>query len=222
MAVIMANRSSEAGSGARGAPSPPKGVRRDKLVVDVVDNLKPWKNNENRQAITAAVNEQLDTILKLVPLQEKLYDRRSIRKHADRLGKAVRHVQKLLATSPPLLAVFLFDPRPALMLDDNLKIERAVSARAEALATELERLLEVCDRARNYGMHPNHDHAKELSAHLARILLQKYSEAKITGTENRPFRIIASRVYEVMCGQKDADLKRACDDVLRKMYPMNN
>jgi hypothetical protein len=46
-------------------------------------------------------------------------------------------------------------------------------------------------------------------------LMQGLSERKITGTEGGRFRTIANLLYEAISGLPDADLKRACDSVLR-------
>jgi hypothetical protein len=41
------------------------------------------------------------------------------------------------------------------------------------------------------------------------------SRVKISGTQDGPFRAIASLLYEAITGEADLDLKRACDSVLR-------
>jgi hypothetical protein len=83
--------------------------------------------------------------------------------------------------------------------------------------SELTRLRQVCARAINpgFGLHPNHDHAKGLCPWFARGLMLELSNAKITGTKDASFRVISSLLYEAVSGVPGADLKRACDEVLR-------
>jgi hypothetical protein len=82
----------------------------------------------------------------------------------------------------------------------------------------LKRLREVCARFIDpeFGYHPNFDYAKHDSAWFAFSLMEVMSDNKITGTKDGPFRAIAGLLYEAISGQQDADLKRACDTVLRE------
>lgn len=219
MAVIMARkRSSKGGGRVVGAALPPSGARRDELVEAVVDNLKPWKNHTSRDTVKAAVNQILNFLLGGfgLPLDKQFFDRRAIRKHAKKFDRALSKVEELLSSGPGLLNLALFDPRPALQAGDYEYPEvrfREMEARRIAFGAELKRLRDVC--ARNYGVHPNYDHDKNRSAEFSYYLMQKHSDRKITGTENQAFRIITGFVYEIVSGQRDADLKRACDEVIR-------
>ena len=44
----------------------------DEIVEEIVDHLRPWKGHKSVAAITAAVNHDLEMLLKLAPLQAKL------------------------------------------------------------------------------------------------------------------------------------------------------
>ena len=209
-------RSSQGGGRVTSTASPLSGTRRDELVEAVVDNLKPWKNHKSRETVTANVNGYLDFMLGLVASNKKDFDRRAIRKHTKKLGRALRKVEELLASGPGLLDWVLFDPRPVFQAGDyypEIGSHREIRARAIAFGAELKRLRDVC--ARDYGDHPNYDHAKKQSAWFSCFLMQGCSDRKITGTENQAFRTIASLLYEVVSGQQNADLKRACDTMLR-------
>ena len=106
-------------------------------------------------------------------------------------------------------------------------IERVNRERADSFAAELKRLRKVCARAVDpgFGYHPNYDRIKHFCAMFARIkhfcamfahgLMRGLSERTITGTKDDAFRAIASLLYESISGQRDADLKRACDSMLR-------
>jgi hypothetical protein len=247
MAVVMARKKQSARSGVRaikGDAAPLTAIRRDEIVDVIVENLRPWKNQNSRGTITAAVNHGIDVLLNVVPLQKEQLDPRPYRKHAKKLDKALGAVEDLLASSPQTLARSLFNRVRFMFLDPSLvaiaKEHSLVSIAAtksikermadyqmrvysdyqtwlDAFVTELRRLREVC--AQDYGLHPNYDHAKNLSAELAYDLMRKLSDQKITGTEDGAFRTISGLLYEVISGQQDLDLKRACDAVLAFMKP---
>lgn len=86
-------------------------------------------------------------------------------------------------------------------------------------AAELRRLQDVCARALGpgFGEHPNYDPLKHFCAKSAHGLMQATSDKKITGTEDGAFRAITSLLYEAVSGKKGAELKRACDSVLREI-----
>jgi hypothetical protein len=203
----------------------------DEIVEEIVDHLRPWKNHKSVAAITAAVNHELDVLLKLAPLQTKLFDRARNRAHAKKLDRALSEVEMLLASAPGVLAWFLFNPLPPVTLTEDGElvqvaqsienIELAYSARAGSFCAELKRLRKVCARAVDPGFasHPNYDHAKHLCAWFALGLMRELSDGKITGTKDSAFRVITGLLYEAVSGQPDADLKRACDSVLPNLNP---
>jgi hypothetical protein len=139
MVGIMARnkRSSQDGGGRiTGTASPLSEAQRHELAEAIVNHLKPWKNNNTRDTVMAAVNRSLDVLPEYVAMQTKLYDPRSIRKHAKKLDKALSNVQRLLPSGEDPLAFLLFDPRPALMQD----YIPAIQARRDESCAELERL----------------------------------------------------------------------------------
>src|SRR5271169_642767 len=151
----------------------------DEILEEIVDHLRPWQSHKSVAAITAAVNHEMDVLLKLAPLQAKLFDRARNRAHAKKLDHALSEVEMLLASAPGVLTWFLFNPLPPLTLaeDGGLvevtqsieNIELAYRARADSFFAELKRLREVCANAVDpgFGYHPNYDHAKHLCARLA-------------------------------------------------------
>ena len=96
-------------------------------------------------------------------------------------------------------------------------IERDNRKRADSFAAELKRMREVCARAIDpgFGYHPNYDRAKHFCVRFAHGLMLGLSERTVTGTKDDAFRAIASLLYEAISGQRDVDLKRACDSKLR-------
>jgi hypothetical protein len=201
----------------------------DEIVEEIVDHLRPWKGHKSVAAITAAVNHDLEMLLKLAPLQAKLFDRARNRAHAKKLDDALSEVETLLASAPGVLAWFLFDPLPPMTLTEDGElvqvtqsienIEGAYRARADSFFVELKRLRKVCAHAVDPGFatHPNYDHAKHLCAFRALGLMRELSDGKITGTKDSAFRVVTGLLYEAVSGQQDADLKRACDSVLQNV-----
>src|ERR1700693_4731638 len=115
----------------------------DEIVEEIVEHLRPWKGHKSVAAITAAVNHDLEMLLKLAPLQAKLFDRARNRAHAKKLDDALSEVETLLASAPGVLAWFLFDPLLPMTLTEDGElgqitqafenIELAYHARADSL-----------------------------------------------------------------------------------------
>jgi hypothetical protein len=173
------------------------------------------------------VNRDLRFLLILAPLEAKRSDRTWNRTHALELDSALHSVEKLLASAPDPLESFLLNPLPN-MTDDGVihgetpydeDIERANRKRADSFATELKRLRKVCARATNpgFGYDSNYDRVKHFCAGFAQSLVRGLSGRPITGTQDGPFRAIASLLYEAASGQRNVDLKRACDSQLREI-----
>jgi hypothetical protein len=214
MAVMMA-RKKGSGSAQRGARVVKRDFARDEIVEEVVENLRPWKNHKSRDSVTTVVNEQLSVLAKLAPLLQELYNRGLNRGHAKKLDKALGNVEKLIKSAPAMLALSLFDPLPQdpWPIQPVEEIVSAHQVRAGGFFAELKRLRDVC--ARKVWTHPNYDRAKHLSARWAYGLMEELSDGRITGTADKPLRNIAGLLYEAVSGQPNADLKRACDEILR-------
>jgi hypothetical protein len=228
MAVVMSKRKHSAHSGGRekrASVAPPNAIRRNKIVEEIVDNLRPWNNHKGRDTVTAAVNQALDKLLRLVAFEKEFFDPRPARKHAEKLDKAISKVEMLLLSAPGTLGGYLFDPAvlPLSKVGDSTphnsseETGSGIEADIDLLFAELTRLRKVCTTTTlSFGIHPNFDVAKDQSARWAYDVMETCSDRKITGTENQAFRIIASLLHEVVSGQQDADLKRACDAILRR------
>ena len=97
----MARKKQSARSGVRamkGDFAPLNAIQRDEIVDVIVENLRPWRNQNSRGTITAAVNYGIDVLLKVVPLQKEQLDPRPYRKHAKKLDKALGAVEELLTS----------------------------------------------------------------------------------------------------------------------------
>ena len=199
---------------------PLSAIRRDDIVEEIVDHLRPWKNHKSHETVTSKVNYRYDVLSKLVPLQKKLSDRRAYREQAKKLDKALSNVEALLASTGTFRwNLFITTPTefsPVFLMSNESFFEEFIDkhhTRADAFVTELKRLREVC--ARDIGRHPNYDLAKHLSAEFAYGLMEILSDGEITGTEDKAFRAITTLLYEAVSGERDADLKRACDAAIR-------
>jgi len=191
----------------------------DLLVEEIVEHLYPWRRGKTEAEIKAAVTHELDVLRESVPLWKQLTDRAAIRKHARKLDEALGEVEAQLASAPDTLAAFLF------LVDRQSieEIERAFRDRRGVFIAELRRLREVCTR--DFGTHPNYDHAKNFSARFAGQLMRGLSDAKISGSKDDRFRTVAGLAYHAISGEplrfnpvsgerEPADLKTACDQVL--------
>jgi hypothetical protein len=114
--------------------------------------------------------------------------------------------------------VLFQDARPSIEA-----IERENAKSTAALLGELKPLREICDRAIDpgFGYHPNYDREKHFCALFSYGLMRDLSKRAITGTKDEAFRAIASLLYETISGHRDADLKRACDSILRDIRGRN-
>jgi hypothetical protein len=220
MAVVVARKKHSARRGGRvmrGNVASPNAQRRNEIVEEVIDNLRPWKNHKNRDTVTTAVNQDLDRLLRIVPFEKEFFDPRAARKHAKKLDKAISKVETLVESCPGMLNGDLFDPTlPSRKIGNDLDPTpyKTLEEGVDAFFAELKRLRKVC-ALDYYRPHPNYDPAKNRSAQSAYFLMREFSDGKITGTKDQAFRIITALLYEAISGQQGADLKRACDAALR-------
>jgi hypothetical protein len=202
---------------------PTAGRGTDEIVEEVADHLRPWKGRQSQEAVVIEVSKQLELLRGIIPLQVKIMDRRRMRTHARELDKALSQVEEILITDPGGLNWHLFSPLP--LSTDEMGSEGtmllAFQRRAAPFYDELIRLRQVCARAINpgFGLHPNYDQTKSNCAWIAHGLMLQLSNAKITGTKDASFRAISGLLYEAVSGVPNADLKRACDEVLRTTDP---
>jgi hypothetical protein len=163
----------------------------------------------------------------------KLATPREIRMRAKKLEDALAKLEALLNSAPSGLSCYLFHPWPSQSFSEHYyslesplpfgfvdEIERRYLDKRDELVADLARLRKKCAHAANAQLgHPNYDHRKHVSAYVAWCLLTEWSEQTATGTADGAYRTIASLLYEAGWGISDADLKRACDDVLNRRLP---
>jgi hypothetical protein len=189
---------------------------RDEIVEEIVDHLRPWKGRKDNAAITTEVNRELDLLLEWPPQATLRSYQKEERTHARRLHSALTEVETLLSSARGWLSHYLFYPfLPSLHLS-YWEWERTHRERYASFAAELRRLRSVCAHAVNPGFdHPNYDPLKHFCAKSAHGLMQAMSDKRITSSKDGAFRTIAGLLYKAVRGKR-ADLKRACDSVLRE------
>src|SRR5450755_4343349 len=90
-----------------------------RLFAATTAGRTPWLHPVRGRDRHWAVNHELEVLLKLAPLQAKLFDRARNRAHAKKLDRALSEVERLLASAPGALAWFLFNPLPPLTLAEE-------------------------------------------------------------------------------------------------------
>jgi hypothetical protein len=209
-------------------------TRQQEIVEEIVDNLRPLKSGISVSAASERVRQEIEDLHETDDMIPKLATGKEFRMRAKELEDALAKLDALLNSAPTALACYLFRPWPAqsfselyYALDSPLpfgsadEIERACFDKRDELVADLTRLRKECAQAAKaqLGPHPNYDHSKHVSAYVAWCLLTEWSEHKATGTADGAYRTIASLLYEAGWGIGDADLKRACDDVLNRRLP---
>ena len=209
-------------------------TRQQEIVEEIVDNLRPLKSGISLAAASERVRQEIRGLDETDRVAPKLVTGKEFRRQAKELEDALARLEALLNSEPTTLACYLFRPWPSqsfaelyYALDSPLpfgsidEIERACLDKRDELVADLTRLRKKCAHAdkAQIGVHPNYDHAKHVSAYIAYCLLTEWSEQTATGTADGAYRTIASLLYEAGWGIGDADLKRACDDVLNRRLP---
>jgi hypothetical protein len=143
------------------------------------------------------------------------FDRQAIRKtreDAREIIGALDHLEDLLrsATLGPEL-------RLRLGLDTAGMIpEHAANAPAWRLMTALNEVRDLCQQGDINQ--PAADQVRIWCARIAYSLMDRFSTEEATsGSADSPYRVLASLLYEVLTGEAERDLKRACDQHLREM-----
>src|SRR6185436_2047960 len=92
--------------------------RRDEIVEEIVNFLRPWKNHE-RPTIVMEVNRSLDSLPELAQSLKKYFDTTIYADHTKKLGEALMHLETLLLLAPGTLPWNFFDPMPPLEFSDD-------------------------------------------------------------------------------------------------------
>jgi hypothetical protein len=78
---------------------PAAAARRDEIVEEIVDQLRPWKEGEAK--VIELVQNDLHYLLLLAPLEARRCSDRTVnRVHAQKLDRVLLSMEELLATAP--------------------------------------------------------------------------------------------------------------------------
>jgi hypothetical protein len=191
--------------------APAKAIDDRIIVADIINILKPWRpqlrqtdsgyliqktNTELRSEISQAVTNAI-TLLR--EASRDFFHRDAIRKVRDSargIIKTIEDLERQLRAAPPELQ---------LRLNLDICLDQL---------EPLKRVREACEVADN--TQPSNDPIKAWCATTVAQLILKFSERRPTSSSpNSPFREITSLIYQAITVEPNADLKRACDDVLR-------
>lgn len=178
---------------------PANAVRRDEIVEEIVNSLRPWQAYLSRDEVTVAVKHELDFLFQTITVEQRLSDRKRNRDYAKKLDHTLTKVETLLKSAPSAF-------------------EWAYRSRVTSFLAQLELFRKAYSRAiaPGLGYHPNFNYQKNDCAWWAYELLSGLSKRIVSGTQEGPFQVITSLLYEAISGEKDSDIKRACDSVLRE------
>jgi hypothetical protein len=93
----------------------------------------------------------------------------------------------------------------------------AANSPAIRLLRSLEEVRALCEEGELNQ--PPTDQTKIWCARIAFSLMHQFSDEKVTsGSPDSTYRVLTGLLYEVLTGEAERDLKRACDDHLRAMH----
>ena len=184
-------------------------ARRRNLTDIVADVVRELGDQTDKQLVLSEAHTHaavmssakfvvgLDRVYKGERSREQLM---AVSKYAEDLGSLLAQVESKL--KHPLAT--------ALVMPDDAD---------QRFFKELALMREVC-RA-NMLARPNRgrssDNVKRGCAAHAFHLMQHFSRRPITGSAESPFLVITQLLFEAATGEKEANCKRACDDILRSL-----
>jgi hypothetical protein len=169
------------------------------LVQTIVDELKPWKESYSQEQIECAVAQDIDL---LRDVSQGHFSRSAIRKTRDdarTLKEEIKRIERLLRDASPEM---------------KLRLKLNPVGWQNPLLVELAAARKECDRA--VVAAPATNEIKKWCARVAFRVVRKFSQHEPTGTDQGPFRCVTRCLYEAVTGKEGKDLKRACDDHLRR------
>jgi hypothetical protein len=192
-------------------PSPRKGrARYRKLLQELLQQLEPERASARLRG--APFHRMCEIIRTLRCAAPDYLDRNSIRKTRDDARTILRSIAELKGhvqrstLSPELKFRLGLDAAGSSSEIANMPVPR--------LLKTLQIISEICEAADQNQ--PSEDPVKVWCAKVAHTLMFDFSDEKpSSGSPRSSYRIIAGLLYEILTGEADRDLKRACDDHLR-------
>jgi hypothetical protein len=200
-------------------------TRFSEIVDAVVDELRP--HQRPKKDVQEVVRGSIELLLReIVQLQRRLAGTPvAAMKHLTKVRETAAKLEILLLTMPTRVA-WVRDMSPGFLgtedetgLLDPAPIERP-NLKSMNFVLDLGRLQTAAKIAESYcGPSPLYEGDKHLSARHAHFLITALSKNPPTNAPSGPLRTIASLIFEVVTGAKEANLERHCKVVLRGSRP---
>jgi len=200
-------------------------TRFSEIVDAIVDELHP--HQRPKEDVQKVVRRSLELLLLEVDqLQRRLAGPRvAAMKHLRKVRETAAKLEILLLTMPTRVS-WVREMSPGLLgtedatgLLDPAPIERP-NLKSMNFVLDLGRLQTSAKIAESYcGPSPLYEGGKHLSAKHAHLLITALSNNPPTNAPSGPLRTIASLIFEVLTGAKEANLERHCKAVLHRSKP---
>jgi len=231
--VKSCKRSSQSKASAVTAKQAVDETRFNEIVDAVVDELRP--HQRPKKDVQEKVRGLFELLLpEIAQLQRRLAGTPvEAMKHLTEVRETAAKLEMLLLTMPNRIA-WVGEMRPGLLgVEDEtgllvpapiegprLKSIERPRLKFMDFVLDLKRLQTEAKIAESYcGPSPLYESDKLLSAKYARLLITALSKNPPTNAPSGPLRTIASLIFEVITGAKDANLERHCKAVLRRSRP---
>src|SRR6516225_1202640 len=228
--VKSRKRSSQSKASAVTAKRAVDETRFSEIVDAVVDELRP--HQRPKKDVQELVRGPFELLLpEIAQLQRRLAGTPvAAMKHLTKVRETAAKLEILLLTMPNRIA-WVGEMRPGLLgVEDETGLLVPAPIEGPRLKSierprldfvlDLKRLQTEAKIAESYcGPSPLYESDKLLSAKYARLLITALSKNPPTNAPSGPLRTIASLIFEVITGAKDANLERHCKAVLRRSRP---
>jgi hypothetical protein len=197
----------------------PLTARQEEIAVEIARLLQ--EKPSDHPPVLDKVRTYVGTLSRVVPWAKNVTDRHKNKAHAEKLIKAIDNLEQLLASAPALLAMpFFLEGIDELERCPLGEFEQRVQVRQEEFYAQLAAIRRRCVRpvgVANYGHHHRYDLAAKWCAQYGAELMEETApRARISSSSsNSLFRKVSSLLYEAVTG-READLERACDQVIRE------
>lgn len=204
-----------------GAPTRDRSVKwrgPQRRYRNILAELRAALNGGDRQLVQLRVGgdqkfRQACAIIRtLRRASPEYFDREAIRKTRDEARDIVRFIDRLdRALRPEALS-----PELRLRLALEVEARKSTNSPGQRLLASLSEVRELCQAGDDNQ--PSADQVRIWCARIAYSLMHRFSDEPITsGSPDSTYRAIAGLLYEVLTGERDRDLKRACDEHLQGM-----
>jgi hypothetical protein len=223
--VKSRKRSSQSKASAVTAKRAVDETRFSEIVDAIVDELRPHQRpKKDVQELVRGLFELL--LPEIALLQCRLAGTPvAAMKHLRKVRETAAKLEILLLTMPTRVS-WVREMSPGFLgtedatgLLDPAPIERP-NLKSMNFVLDLGRLQTAAKIAESYcGPSPLYEGDKHLSAKYAHLLITALSKNPPTNAPSGPLRTIASLIFEVVTGAREADLERHCKALLRRYRP---